>query len=430
MSKKIKHTSITRYMTLPSVMEQFFNLMNQHNLDNCMRTVKQLTPEQRKQKIIKGILGNLIKENEYPSNPCVKSLPWIYALLCESTNTVKNDKWWFTASIEIKDGLIEALHTIDCDKEGEKYRDSICKIIPNALYHLEKQCVSAYMWNEAGRHVYTLSPELAQMLTHTKLDNLPLGELQLPFPTVEFSIPPGVLKTFPAIAQGQVYYLPVDSIVLSDLRPERDSLQIALVSPPYNETFYPNQRVQTSIPLSPQQTLGSIIPKVANIITFGRREDSPPDEQEAAKAAKKRMIAAVRYAFSAAIYATSVDADDILAATSKEYADWICSLKKKKLTKKERQGLFQAKLSSEYSNKHYLGKHIKIIDRHDYGETNGEKRGTHASPRLHWRAGHFRYVWCGPMDGDRYKEVRWIKPTIVGKPKSNQKLEATKARMQ
>lgn len=60
---------------------------------------------------------------------------------------------------------------------------------------------------------------------------------------------------------------------------------------------------------------------------------------------------------------------------------------------------------------HYLGRDYR------WQRENVEGGGTHASPRLHPRIGHWRHQPIGPRVEDRsqrQKKVIWIKPTLVG----------------
>lgn len=60
---------------------------------------------------------------------------------------------------------------------------------------------------------------------------------------------------------------------------------------------------------------------------------------------------------------------------------------------------------SEFANPRWIGKGYK----HPVARSNGT--GTHASPRTHWRIGHWRSQACGEKYQDR--KILWIKPTII-----------------
>jgi hypothetical protein len=63
---------------------------------------------------------------------------------------------------------------------------------------------------------------------------------------------------------------------------------------------------------------------------------------------------------------------------------------------------------------HIIGHRFKL--ERPAHQTNGEK-GTHASPRMHWRSGHFRTIRFGA--GRKESRVDWIKPVLVNKAVSN-----------
>lgn len=44
--------------------------------------------------------------------------------------------------------------------------------------------------------------------------------------------------------------------------------------------------------------------------------------------------------------------------------------------------------------------------------TSKDNKSSHASPRMHWRRGHYRRIACGK--GRKQKVWHWIKPTLVG----------------
>jgi hypothetical protein len=73
-----------------------------------------------------------------------------------------------------------------------------------------------------------------------------------------------------------------------------------------------------------------------------------------------------------------------------------------------RTGKFHKKSGREIWEPNVIGKHYQIVR-----AGSGEK-GTHASPRLHWRRGHYRQQLYGR--GRSSIKTIWIEPMLVGEP--------------
>lgn len=123
------------------------------------------------------------------------------------------------------------------------------------------------------------------------------------------------------------------------------------------------------------------------------------------------MHKVLEYIVATVVYITISDSDDMLAKDSPEYAQWLKAMERFPPGHKQRKALQRQLDVADSTSRHYLGKTIKI-DRHLLDPKQEGKGGTHASPRTHWRTGHFRPVWKGPRN-EAYRQNVWIKPTIV-----------------
>ncbi len=63
-----------------------------------------------------------------------------------------------------------------------------------------------------------------------------------------------------------------------------------------------------------------------------------------------------------------------------------------------------------------VGQHVVLDRRIEKADTvpGTSADSGRASPKTHWRRGHWRGVWTGPMTGPRKLEPRWIKPVLIG----------------
>ena len=60
----------------------------------------------------------------------------------------------------------------------------------------------------------------------------------------------------------------------------------------------------------------------------------------------------------------------------------------------------------EFWSPNIIGRHYRLPSRRP------DQGGTHASPRMHWRRGHFRNQACGPQNRER--KTVWLEPMLVG----------------
>jgi len=125
------------------------------------------------------------------------------------------------------------------------------------------------------------------------------------------------------------------------------------------------------------------------------------------------------------VYITIPDADAILGKDSEEYRCWADAMRKLNMTRKQRKEFQRRERVINESNRTYLGRSIKIIDRHvpdgeEVSESDGEKR---RSPRMHWRKGHFHGYWV--KEGEDKKLItKWVKPTIISSPGAGPMVES------
>lgn len=291
--------------------------------------------------------------------------------------------------------------------------------IPTMLVATCDMSVCHLLWSAYNRPSYVLSPDLAEMLKYTKLDQYPLEGLRLPYPTLVLAPPdsvmielfgkPGCLfvgEMFNA-TEGQLYWN------IRALYSDTGSTPIGSFC-----VSKPGLTVEEAINES-----------YASLIELWEEYQKAQEQKEFRVVAnftgpnpKEQVKDLFLFVCAAMVYATMPDADIILASDSPIYKSWIESLGHHHYTSRERKENLQAQ-SIGGSRRFYLGRQIKIIDRHDPQEKDAaEDRVGRMSPRLHWRSGHFRRVWHG-SEGEKFAVTQWIKPTLVGLPSSGNNLE-------
>lgn len=266
-----------------------------------------------------------------------------------------------------------------------------------------------YLWSLYNRPSFVLSPDLSTMLQYTKLDGLPTDGLRLPYPILVLA-PPGedMIRLFNRA--GCIFVIEEENgdwhIGIQENNYKYSPLGIFKISRPGTTL---NQVVETwELQEKEDENHRQIVRR------FGWEINEPEDKQT--------VTIALNYVAACVIYATLPDADKLLASDSPLYAQWIASLQNQRFTKRERKEhkLFENRFNER---RFYLGRTIKIINRHLIKEKDDEKTGTHASPRLHWRSGHYKRVWHGSGE-DRHTEIHWIKPTLVGLPQPGITIES------
>lgn len=307
-----------------------------------------------------------------------------------------------------------------------KFENWICNLAEEGIFGTSEQDPAAiafsifsrammqYRWASFNCPSFVLSPDLSTMLQHTKLDSLPTKGLKLPYPTLILAPPEqDMLRLFSR--PGCLLISEHDGKHQFEDRTEEKGSAWDIRVLDCKMSHHPLGFFQFR---DASQTLTDAVRECLERKKEGRKmteiiraqgwhintEESP-----------EILQAALSYVAACMVYATMPDADKILASDSPAYAQWLKYLQtRRKFTKRERKENNNIQDICQ-ERRFYLGRNIKIINRHEHEEKDAEAKGTHASPRLHWRSGHYRRVWHGSGE-DRHTEIHWIKPTLVGVP--------------
>ena len=87
-----------------------------------------------------------------------------------------------------------------------------------------------------------------------------------------------------------------------------------------------------------------------------------------------------------------------------------------KRRKRARERLFQEMPTDEY----VVGQHVTIAAAAEVQPDDGTQSlgGAHASPKPHWRRGHWHRFWTGPHEGERKLVPKLLSPVLVMAPRS------------
>lgn len=293
--------------------------------------------------------------------------------------------------------------------------------------------VTQYKWAANNRPSFVLSPTLSAMLQHTKLDSLPVDDLHLPYSVVILAPPQeDMLKMF---GQDGCLFIAEDVRVRQNPPYESNSLgapyfwDIRLVSSPHHHSPFGSFGMGVPGVTLEQSVLASVASGNKAWEFIEKKRESNPEAKEMLKkmgltlppVSPKVRHTAASYVAACMVYATMSDADSILASDSQEYSDWLKTLPGQRFTKRERKENLGIQERFE-TQRFYLGRQLKVINRHILKEAEEEQKSKHVSPRLHWRSGHYRRVWHGSEE-ERHTVVHWIKPTMVGLPQPGNEIE-------
>lgn len=336
------------------------------------------------------------------------------ALLQKSEDVIlctEMDDWYFGAFSCLK----EILETIN---------EHVLKggIKPLALaVVLTQLSYRQFLWRRNDCVSYVLSPDLAEMMAHTKLDQLPVDGLRLPFPSLVLAPPDSVMKEI---------YGETGCIFIYECEEKGHYCWDISVFDTTMHSFpigrfrmdEPGKTVQDTVDYYVSQMDALDNEFMARVEASEKAREFYKDLNPMDRPSREMLRKYVLFICACMVYAVMPDADVILAANSPEYAAWVKSLTQHKYTKHERRENDMMK-SIGGSRRYYLGRGIKIIDRHIIKTADEKTDGvSRVSPRLHWRSGHYRRVWHGSGE-DKHTEVHWIQPTLVGVPQGGNVLE-------
>lgn len=276
-----------------------------------------------------------------------------------------------------------------------------------------------YEWISTGKFVYKLSRPLAEMLKCTKLDKIPISLVRLPQSTIYISPPRGTWPEFKVFSDTEIgqdlsewqgvdttSFANADGVTIMEYNEPTRFWQFTVlredVRNESNTTIAMKAMWTLTFSDNPEET-------VADVIARTKLDRKDAFTESWSKAAREIL----EYLLAVVIYLTVKDSDKIFAEDSPQYAAWVKELQQAKLSRKQER-LLKQQLDTVTGARHcYLGGSIKI-DRHAGVEPLPEEqvKGTHASPKSHWRSGHFRGVWKGPKETQHSENV-WIKPVIV-----------------
>lgn len=269
-------------------------------------------------------------------------------------------------------------------------------------------------WSQAGQFVYTIAPTLSEMLVHTKLGALPCQNLQMPAEHIYVCPPRGTWEAM-HLADSRMEDIwdtkkdsDTEGVLISQLHVESEQEGYPVVGLMCMRTTTTRTgptivaNTMFKVHLEPRATLNDAIHA-----TLTDKDRGPYNADNDVTLQK-----IIEYTAAVLVYATSQDADVILARNSPEYKKWTKELSRYPGGHKKRKPLLEQLARADGSGVHYLGRSL-VIERHTEKEAAVKGEGTHASPRAHWRQGHFRSQPYGPRDKVQYKTI-WIRPTVIG----------------
>lgn len=283
-----------------------------------------------------------------------------------------------------------------------------------------------HKWVDTHRATYLYSPDLAEMLCHTRLDKLPVSSLRLPYPFVELCFPEKLFPPHPLPSYEEttsVFYSPIIGATLEE-QTDIGAWRISVWGK--NPEGEINLLHQYSLHVNTTQSITTELERaLGNVDT----ENIARVPEETQTAIRENTAGINTFIAASIIYATMPNADVILGENSPEYAAWAKAMAARKLNRHQQKDVTGIRGTVERPNRYFLGRSVRIIDRHEPAglSSPGETR---ASPRMHWRAGHFHLYWTGPKDGGpRNSVVKFVEPTIVNAPEGTTELDVSKAGM-
>lgn len=407
--------------------DQYIDLVRRHNWVRKLEWIKKFPGGAPEEGIWAETLGGNLQRDITIDEFVEETSAWSYAAM----NYFRHgeDRSDDVAS-EMEDGTSRALYYTESvvkwflvnAKLTTGFDDEESRAVKALHINHWKTATEVYDWEKYNRPSYVLSPDLAEMLQYTKLDQLPVEDLRLPYPTLVLAPPERVMREL--FGKGNCLF--VKEFISES---GRYSWRVQLVPAVGHVT-----------PLGvfamddPKKTVAQVVEaahqeSVEDERVFQQRIRDYPEFRALCggyeflpKPDKETLRRSLLFVCSCMVYATMSDADIILASDSPEYKAWAASLARYQFTRKERSENEIHKRTGG-SLRFYLGRQIKIIDRHTIKDEDGyEERVGHASPRLHWRSGHYRRSWHGSGE-DKHTEIHWIKPTLVGVPQGGNVLE-------
>lgn len=291
------------------------------------------------------------------------------------------------------------------------------KGIPNLsegeVYYLVQQVFPVYYqlyhWDLCGRPYYFIDPVLSVMLKQTSVSKVPIEYLRLPYPSI-------CIQPLGDIRFNNTVLLPEPgeelTIGISQHPRVSEGLLIHLVLLGKNlegkRGIHHRNNWIMNLPAGEETTLGQ---KIDDAVGYMSGHQDRHGDTNLVSAEDIRGW--LNYCFAVLLYLTTPNADSILIQDSEVYRAWVESMKQMKNRKKR---VHRERECAKHigDKRFYVGRTLRIIDRHEpTEEESSSPKGSHASPRMHWRQGHFHTYKVG--EGRQDKKVNWVAPVLVNK---------------
>ena len=270
-----------------------------------------------------------------------------------------------------------------------------------------------YLWDLFGRPSYFIDADLASMLEKTDISKLPTGLLRLPYISVVLRFPENLIGNFFGHAADY------GTCVLALLVQHSDFRRFHVVAfneyDPKESSPWHGAHVDFADADADMSFFDTLECYQENLVNFTQLNQ--PQLQQDDYEIPMYCESFMKYILSCLIYISTSEADALLMRGSPAYADWVNRIERR--PKKKRKSAYKRLKAHKDDRRYYVGANLRLIDRHVSGELDaaGEPlgAGTHASPKMHWRTGHYHVYHTGR--GRQNKKVLWVKPVLVNAPK-------------
>ncbi len=278
-----------------------------------------------------------------------------------------------------------------------------------------------YRWTKSNRLVYAYSPLFAEMLSNTRLDNLPGTQLRLPHRVMELVFPDNIKRPFsqPDANGKGMRTLNITGAFVEEWGENDESrgIRVEMLSSDTRKHVSP---VPTSVygykfPLRGDEPLSESVKRLRThleSLTPTSQWDRPHDMLTSWDTLENLFY----FIVATLVYVTTKDADLILGANSPLYQEWVDSMRKRKLNRKRRREVTKIRSRVEDAPRHFLGQSFKVIDRHNRIDPDTESSDVPGTrKKRHWRVGHFHHYWMNKEDesGDKELVQKWVLPVLV-----------------
>lgn len=268
------------------------------------------------------------------------------------------------------------------------------------------------LWERYHKPTYTYSPDLAQMFLHTRLDTFPIEQLKLPHPAVEFVFPPGLFEDFDMPqrnSSGHTRMAVVGALVTNEQAWHTSTPNIRIVV--WGKTAEKPLMMMHLVTFE-TAIAGSVSERLDKLMAHHGHEELDAGVVKEATALIPKIV---NFIVASIIYSTMSNADIILGQDSPEYCEWVEQMASRRLNRHQLKDVAGIQQAVNRVNRYYLGRAVRIVDRHSPAVSDGPE-GTHASPRMHIRSGHYHHYWTGPKAGPQVLTYKYVEPVWINVP--------------